>query len=328
MNRRNAIKRTAASLTALATANVAFAQPDSWPSRPITMVLPASAGSGTDMLAREMANRLGAALKQTIIVDNKPGASGIIGTQAVVRAAADGYTLLYTNGTNSVMAPALLKNIPYDVQRDLTPIAQTVVGGVILLASNDFPAKNLKELVQQVKANPGKYTYGSWAVGSSGNLIMEWLKHQTGMQINHVPYRQTTQLITELTTGLIKIGWTDPAAPLPFIESGKIRAIAVSGPVRLPRTPNVPTMGEQGYDFETVGWFGVFAPAGTPKAIVQRLSDEINKIQAQPDMPAKLAFFNVAPSPLRTPDQFRAVIAKDLVTWKKIVTDAGITLEN
>lgn len=328
MNRRNAIKRTATSLAALATADVAFAQPDSWPSRPITMILPASAGSGTDLLAREMANRLGAALKQTIIVDNKPGASGIIGTQAVVRAAPNGYTLLYTNGTNTVMAPALLKNIPYDVQRDLTPVAQTVVGGVILLVSNDFPAKNLSELVQQVKANPGKYTYGSWAVGSSGNLIMEWLKHQTGMQINHVPYRQTTQLITDLTSGLIKIGWTDPAAPVPFIESGKLRAIAVSGGVRLPRTPDVPTMGEQGYPFEAVGWFGVFVPVGTPKPIVQRLSDEINKIQSQPDMAAKLAFFNVGPSPLKSPDQFRAVIASDLQTWKKIVTDAGITLEN
>jgi tripartite-type tricarboxylate transporter receptor subunit TctC len=199
---------------------------------------------------------------------------------------------------------------------------------VILSVSLDFPAKDLGELIQHVKANPGKYTFGSWAVGSSGHLMMEWLKRQTGMQMTHVPYKQTTQLLTELSTGVLKIGWTDPAAPLPFIESGKVRAIAVSGAVRLPRTPNVPTMGEQGHAFESVGWFGVFAPAATPPAIIQRLSDEINRIHAQPEMVAKMEFLNVGLPQAKSPEQFRSIIAKDTQTWKKIVADAGITLDN
>jgi len=328
MNRRMALKQAAAGLACLAPFGSVLAQPDAWPSRTITMVLPAAAGSGTDLMARELANRLSTALKQPIIVDNKPGASGLLGTQAVVRAPADGYTLLYTNGTNTVMAPALVKTLPYDVIRDLVPVAQTAEGGVTLLVSNDFPARNLQELIQVVKANPGKYSYGSWAVGSSGHLTMEWLKRQTGMEIGHVPYRATPQLLTELMSGTIKIGWTDPAAPVPFIEAGKIRAIAVTGKPRLPRTPNVPTLGEQGYPFETVGWFGVFAPAGTPKAIVQRLNEEINKIQALPEMAARVKSMNIAAPPTKTADQFRAIVAEDLQVWKKIVADTGITVEN
>lgn len=317
-------------LAALATLGSAFAQPhtDVWPSRPITMVVPAGAGSGTDLMAREMATRLAVVLKQPVVVDNKPGASGSLGTQAVVRAAPDGYTILYNNGTNSVMAPALVKTLPYDVVRDLAPVAQTAEGGVMLLVSNDFPAKNLQELIQVVKANPGKFTYGSWAVGSSGHLTMEWLKRQTGMDITHVGYKTTPQLLTDLMAGNIKIGWADPAAPIPFVETGKMRAIAVTGKTRLSRTPNVPTLGEQGQAFDTVGWFGVFAPAGTPKAIVQRLNEEILKIQALPEMGARVKSMNIAVPPNKTPDQFRALVVEDTAVWKKIVTDTGITLDN
>lgn len=322
------MKRVAA-LATLWTAAVAQAQPaDAWPSRPITLIVPASAGSGSDLMAREMAHRLGQALKQSIIVDNKPGGSGVVGTNAVVRAAPDGYTLLYTNGSFTVMAPALLKSVPYDVARDLVPIAQTAVGGVLLLVNKDFPARNLRELVDYVKAHPGGLTYGSWAVGSSGHLIMEWLKKQTSMQIAHVPYRQVPQLLTELSTGVLQIGWADPSAPVPFIESGKIRGIAISGNTRVSRTPNIATMGEQGFPFDSVGWFGMFAPAGTPAAIVERLTAEVNRIQAMPDTAAKMAAMNFEPPPVKTSAQFRSIVLKDLQTWKKLVTDAGITLDN
>lgn len=329
MNRRKAIQQTAFGLAALVAFSTASAQhTDPWPSRVITMVVPAAAGSGTDMMARELATRLATVLKQPVIVDNKPGASGSLGTQAVVRAAPDGYTILYNNGTNSVMAPALVKTLPYDVIRDLTPVAQTAEGGVMLLVNNDFPARNLQELIEVVKANPGKFTYGSWAVGSSGHLTMEWLKRQTGMDITHVGYRATPQLLTELMAGNIKIGWADPAAPIPFVETGKLRAIAVTGKTRLSRTPNVPTLGEQGHAFETVGWFGVFAPAGTPKAIVQRLNEEIMKIQMLPEMTARVKSLNIAVPPKKSPEQFRALVVEDTAVWKKIVTDTGITLDN
>lgn len=329
MNRRKAIQRTAVGIAVLASLGTAFAQhTDVWPSRVITMVVPAAAGSGTDTMARDLASRLSTVLKQSVVVDNKPGASGVLGLQTVVRATADGYTLLYSNGSMAVMAPALVKNLPYDVVRDLVPVAQTAEGGVMLLVNNDFPAKNLKELIEVVKANPGKYTYGSWAIGSSGHLTMEWLKKQTGMDITHVGYKATPQLLTDLMTGNIKIAWSDPAAPIPFIEAGKMRPIAVTGKTRLSRTPNVPTMGEQGHAFDTVGWFGVFAPTGTPKAIVQRLNEEIMKIQLQPEVAVRVKSLNIAIPPTKSPEQFRSLVVEDTTVWKKIVTDAGITLEN
>lgn len=299
---------------------------DAWPSRPITLVVPAAAGAGTDLLAREMATRLAVALKQNVIVDNKPGASGIPATTAVVRAAPDGYTLLYTNGSFAVMAPALLKSIPYDVTKDIVPIAQTAVGGVLLLVNKDHPAKNLKELVDHARANPGM-TYGTWGIGSSGHLIMEWLKKQAGVNMTHVPYRQTPQLLTELAAGVLQVGWADPSSPVPFLESGRIRGIAISGTVRVPRTPDIPTMGEQGYQFDAVGWFGLFAPQGTPAAIVERLSAEVNKIQRLPEMGAKMSSMNFEPPPVKSASQFKSIVSNDLQMWRKIVQDAGITPE-
>ena len=296
---------------------------EAWPSRAITMVVPAAAGAGTDLLARELASRLAVALKQGVIVDNKPGASGIPATTAVVRAAPDGYTLLYTNGSFAVMAPALLKSVPYDVTRDITPIAQTAVGGVLLLVNKDFPARNLKELVDYARANPN-LTYGTWGVGSSGHLIMEWLKKQAGVQMTHVPYRQTSQLLTELTSGVLKVGWADPSSPVPFLESGRIRGIAISGNVRVPRTPDIATMGEQGYPFDAVGWFGLFAPQGTPAAIVEQLSAEVSKIQRLPEIAARMSAMNFEPPPVKSAAQFKSIVANDLQMWRRIVQDAGI----
>ena len=156
---------------------------------------------------------------------------------------------------------------------------------------------------------------------------MEWLKRKTGMDIGHVPYRQTTQMLTELSTGTLQIGFADPASPLPFIQDGRIKAIAATGTKRLPQTPKVPTFGEQGYDFKPVGWFGVLAPAKTPEAIVNRLNTEIRRIHNEPDMIAKTAALNVSPSEPNTPAQFHATIVRDLKMWQDIVKEAGITVE-
>ena len=316
----------AATACAVATAHPgALAQPD-WPARPITLVVSAAAGSGTDIMARELAVRLGSALKQSVIVDNKPGGSGALAIQALLRAPADGHTLLYSNGASTVMAAALIKSLPYDIGKDLTPVAQTVVGGVMLTVNKDFPAKDLKGLIEHVKANPGKYSYGTTGIGTAAHLMMESLKVQTGMQITHVPYRQGTQMFAEMSTGVPQMGWSDPASVLPFLESGKLRGIALSGTARLPRTPDVETMGEQGYHFDA-GWFGVFAAAGTSRNIVQRLSEEINKIQVLPQTAARLASLNLEPPPVRSPEEFRAIVLNDLQTWKKLVTQAGVKVE-
>lgn len=317
----------AATLFAMGASQVAQAQ-DAWPTRQITMITPSSAGSGPDALARALAQRLSTALKQPVIVDNRPGASGVIAISAAIKAKNDGYTILYSAASAAVVWPAVAKSVPYNISRDLIPVAQTAAGGVLLVVNPDFPAKNLTELIQVVKDNPNKYSYGTWGAGSSGHLMMEWLKGLTGMQINHIPYRTTTQMIAELSSGVLPIAWTDPSAPVPFLQAGKIRGIMISGASRGPQVPDIPTMKEEGYQFDAIGWFGVFAPAGTNPAIVQRLSDEINKVQESPDMAELLSKLNFEAPPKKTPEEFRKIVENDLATWKKIATDANIVVEN
>ena len=299
---------------------------EQWPARPIQMILGSSAGTGTDSIARVMAQRLTEALKQPVVVDNRPGGSGIVANSAVVKAPADGYTLLYATASSIVISPAVMK-VPYDPKKALVPIAETAEGGVTLLVNNDVPVHTLPELIQWIKANPDKYAYGSWAAGSSAQLMMEWLKKQTGIKTEHVPYRTMNQLLTDLSSGVLKVGWTDPGSPVPFVRSGKVRAIAVSGSVRFPQLPDVKTMAEQGYKFDQVGWFGIFAPAGTDPAIVKRLSEEINKVQKSPQMAALMKSLNLASPPVKTPEQFSEMISGDSQIWAKIAADSKVRLE-
>lgn len=297
-----------------------------WPQRPITLIVASGAGSGVDIAARELAKRLSDALKTPIIVDNKPGASGILATQAVLNAAPDGYTLYSTTASIVSMAPALLKSLPYDVSTDIVPISMTAAGGVVLLVNKDFPVKTVQELVDHARANPG-LSYGTWAVGSSAHLTTEWLIKQTGTKLTHVPYRQTPQLLTELTAGTLQVGWTDAGVALPFIESGKVRALAVTGVARVPRLPGVPTLKEAGYAFEVPGWLGLFAPKGVPQHIIDRLSAEVLQIQGQPDMIAAMTALNFPRPPTMTPSQFKAYLETERSLWRKIVQEARIQPE-
>lgn len=301
---------------------------DEWPSKTIVMITPTSPGTGTDIMARALAQRLTAVLKQQVIVDNRPGASGVLGISAVHKAPADGHTLLYSSASTAVMAPAIVKSLPYDMAKDFVPVAQTAAGGVLLLVNNEVPAKNLRELIELVKANPDTYSYGTWGTGSSGHLMMEWLKKRTGMKATHVPYKGVPQMLTELSNGVLKLAWADPGGPMPFIKSGKIRAIAISGSVRGPQVPEVQTLAEQGHRFDQVGWFGVFAPTGTPPAIVKRLADEINKIQASPELATLMQNINFEPPPMKTQAQFQSIFLNDLQAWKKLAADVGVTVDN
>lgn len=326
-SRRHTLKRLAIGTAVLSILAAAHADPK-WPTKPITMITPTSAGSGTDALARALAQRLSMALKQQVVVDNRPGAGGALAMGAVKRAAADGYTLLYTTASTAVIAPAVIKSLPYDTDKDFVPIAQTAAGGVLLLVNSEVPAKNLRELIDLVKANPDQYSYGTWGIGSSGHLMMEWLKKQTGTKMSHVPYKTSTQMLTELGNGTLKVAWADPSSPVPFVRTGKIRAITISGNVRGPQLPEVATLAEQGYRFEQLGWFGLFAPAATDPAIVQRLAEEVNKAQASPEMAALMKNMNFEPPPVKTQAQFRDIVRNDLQAWKKLAADAGVTLEN
>lgn len=297
-----------------------------WPERPILMTVSSSAGSGPDSLARALAKQLSTALGQPVIVENKPGASGAIGIQAVAREPGDGYKLLYSTASSTVVWPAVGKSVPFNVIKDFVPIAETAAGGVVLVVNSEVPAKNLKELIALMKADPDQFSYGTWGNGSSGHLMMEWLKGQAGMKVVHAAYRNTSQMLTELASGVLKVGWTDPSAPIPFIQSGKIRAITISGDVRAPQLPDVPTLAESGFNFDQVGWYGLFAPAGTDPEIVKRLNLEINKIQGSKEMAELMKNLNFAPPPQKTPKEFKAIIEHDLAAWSKIATDSNLSV--
>jgi len=300
---------------------------DTWPSKPISMIVASGAGSGVDVMARDLAQKLGAALGQTIVVDNKPGASGQVAGQLVARARPDGYTLLYSNASFIAVSPAVLAKMNHDPVKDLTPIAQTAVGGIILMVNKNVPANNLQELVALVKASPNKFSYGTWGEGTSGHLTTERLKKKAGLAMEHVPYKTVPQVVNDLASGVLQIGWADPSTPVPMIEAKQIKGIAMSGTVRVPRTPGVPTMGEQGYPFDAVGWFGVMGPADMPPALTQRLNREINKILQSPEMAKRMETLNFEPPPNKSADEFKRIVARDIATWKAIASDLNLKME-
>ncbi len=315
-----------AGVMALPLSAMAQAQ-DNWPSKPISMIVASGAGSGVDVMARDLAQKLGAALGQTIVVDNKPGASGQVAGQLVARARPDGYTLLYSNASFIAVSPAVLAKMNHDPVKDLTPIAQTAVGGIILMVNKNVPANNLQELVALVKASPNKFSYGTWGEGTSGHLTTEWLKKKAGLAMEHVPYKTVPQVVNDLASGVLQIGWADPSTPVPMIEAKQIKGIAMSGTVRVPRTPGVPTMGEQGYPFDAVGWFGVMGPADMPPALTQRLNREINKILQSPEMAKRMETLNFEPPPNKSADEFKRIVVRDIATWKSIAADLNLKME-
>lgn len=327
ISRRLFSKATAALFGGLCGASRALAQGDAWPARPIRLIAPGLPGAASDVFARALAERLTAVLKQQVIVENRAGASGIIAAKAVMQAPADGYTFLYGTASSTVMVAALKPDLGIDFSKDMEPVAATFFGGVLLAVNPSVPAKNLKELIALVKAKPDQYSYASWGIGSNGHLTMEWLKARTGMRIQHVPYKGIAPILTEMISGFVQIGWVDLVSALPFIQNGKIRAIAANGTVRTAQLPDLPTMGEQGYPFPGTGWQGILAPKGTSPAIIGRLNAEINKILLSPEMKELTVRLNVEPPMARTTTQFRELLVRDLGVWKRIVAEGNIKVD-
>lgn len=325
--RRGALRALAA-LAAAGGAPAAFAQPaEPWPARPIRVVVPAGAGSGTDLFARFVCERLSQVLKQPMVLENKAGASGAIGTDLVAKAKPDGYTLLFSNASFTAMLQGLAPKLPYDLMRDLAPIVQIGVGGVYLVVSPDFPARTLQEFVEQVRAQPGKWTYGTWGVGSSAHLTMEALKRSAGLKTEHVAYKATPQILQDMQAGVLQVGWFDITSSQPHIKAGRIRPLAVSGTARTPNQPEIPTMTEAGFRFEVDGWYAMFAPAGTPAEIVERINVEVNRILQSPEVRDRLTSMNVAQAPQKTPAQFSDTLRSDIATWSRIVQENGIRID-
>lgn len=296
-----------------------------YPNRPVRIIAPFPPGGGIDIVARALAQKLSPALKQSVIVDNRAGADGMIGSELVARAAPDGYTLLASSTGPMVINPALNAKMPYDTRKDLTPITLLVIQPMYLVVHPSLPVKTVKELVALAKARPGELNYASGGVGNGAHLAAEMFRTLTGINIVHVPYKGAAPAVIDLLAGQAHMMVNSVSVFLPHINAGKLRALAVGAAQRLPILPSVPTMSEAGVQgFDASSWYGFFAPAGTPKDIVARLNAETVKILHSQEMRDYLVPQGAEPIG-NTPEQFVAHIDAELVKWARVVKAAGVT---
>lgn len=297
-----------------------------YPSRPLTIVVPSVAGNVNDAVARLIGQELTRSWGQPVIVDNKPGAGTTTGTKYVARAARDGYTALLTF-TAHVQNPSLYRGIGYDPIADFTPVSEVAVSSTILAVSPDFPARTLPEVVALLKANLGKYPYGSYGAGTTGHILGELLKREAGVQMEHVAYKGGAPLATDLAAGHVKLGFIAVGTAMPLLQGGKLVPVAIAGAERSALLPRVPTFREAGYQgFEPEAWMGLLFPAGVPRARVDALSREVARIVRLPEIARKMQDLNLVPVG-STPEAFATVMKNDRDKWSRIIRDVGITLE-
>jgi len=306
----------------LASACAATAQT---PGRAITIVVPTTAGTGPDILARTIGEELQQRWGQPVIIENKAGASNNIGTQFVARAAPDGHTLLMAANPFTATI-SLFKSVPYDPVENFAPIIQVATGSIALAVHPAIPAYSTKEFIAYVKARPGQLNYSSPGVGVPHHLAMELFKLVAKIDINHVPYRGTAGATQDLVAGHVSAGFQAVHVALPLVQNNQVRFLATAGKERLPVTPNVPTFIEEGLPVEVDFWYGVFAPAGTPPAVVERYNKEINGIIRAPGIVEKLAKQGLTVVG-GTPEHFGKFIVQDIVKWRTVIMEAGITAE-
>lgn len=313
---------TGLALCALCVPIAQAATAENYPTRPIRIVVPTGAGGITDILARIVGQRLGEGLGQQVIVDNRPGASGIVGSDIVAKSMPDGYTLLMVYPTHPVN-PSLHAKMPYDTVKDFAPIAMVSAVTLVLIVNAAFPAKNLQELIAMAKEKPGRLNYGSVGSGSLGHLGAELFRSLASVNITHVAYKGAPQVTTALLSGEVSIFFDTPITVLPQVKAGKVRALGVSTKTRLAVLPDVPPIADVVPGYEVLGWNGILAPAGTPQAIIERLNAEIVKVLRTPAVIALLATHGVEPIG-NTPQQFSAIVRADLEKWAKVIKEAGI----
>jgi tripartite-type tricarboxylate transporter receptor subunit TctC len=301
---------------------VGVAAADDYPSHAIRLVVPFSPGGAVDSLARVIASPLAARLGQPAVVYNRGGAGGSIGMDEVAKSAPDGYTLLLDHSGLTYM-PGFYRNLPFDPVKDFDGIIVAVSGIYVLAVNNDLPVKSAAELIAYAKANPGKLSYGSAGIGSSLHLAGEFLKHDAGIDIVHVPYKGPAEAAADMIGGRIQMMFGPSVTILPLAQAGKIRALAVTSAKRSSLAPELPAMAETLPGFEVVGWYGLAAPAGTPKAVIAKLNAETNQVLQLPDLNAQVRKLGYEPIG-GTPEEARDRIKADVVRWTKIIHDAGI----
>ena len=312
-------------MTALTLAGSAWAQGDAYPSKPIKMVVPYAAGGNADITARVIARRMAEGLGQPIVVENKGGANGGIGTEMVAKAAPDGYTLLMVASGPIVINPVMYAKIPYDPLKDLQPISQVLTYQYVLVTPAASPLRSVDDLVRQARSKPGSLSYGSAGTGAGGHLAGELLANVTGTKLTHVPYKGNAPALADLLGGVLSFTYDTVVTAVPHIRSGALRALAVSGPRRAGSLPQVPTMQELGYKgFDITQFVGVMAPARTGPAIVRRLQQEVVRALKSPEVIERLQ--NEGGNELvgNAPEAFASTIARELEMYRKLVSDAKI----
>jgi tripartite-type tricarboxylate transporter receptor subunit TctC len=315
-----------AGAAALAFARAGLAQP-AYPAKPIRLVVPFTPGGTSDILGRSIGQELTKAWGQPVVIDNVPGAGGSIGSDRVAKAAPDGYTLLMGHIGTLAVTPSIYPHLPYDPVKSFAPVAWVARVPNVLAVHPSLPVHDVAELVAYARANPGRINYASGGNGSAAHLAMEYLKLRTHTFMVHVPYRGTSPAMTDLLAGQVQAIFTGAPAVMPFVKSGRIRALAVSSPHRLASLPQLPTVAESGMKelagFEADQWYGIVAPAGTPAAVVARLNAQINASLQAPVLKAHLQSEGAEATPT-TPQAFGELIARELERWRPVVKAGGI----
>ena len=326
MSRMRRVLAAALACTALAAIAAPMAQAQAlWPNRPIRFIVSVGAGGATDTLTRRLAERVGKALGQPVVVENIPGASGVIAAQTVAKAPPDGYTILIGTNTTHAANQALLKSIPYDPIGDFEPIGRLGLAALVLGVNPNVPAKSVKELIDYAKANPGKLTYGSGT--GSARVAAEMFKAEAKVDMLSVPYKSNVQALNDVLGGQVSMIFGDIALMMPHIRAGTVRGLGVSSAQRSSLAPELPTIREAGLPgYELVGFIAAFAPAKTPAPIIAKLNEELSKPLREKDFADALVAAGIEPAPT-TPDQLRAFVISETTKWGDLVRGAGIQPE-
>jgi tripartite-type tricarboxylate transporter receptor subunit TctC len=296
-----------------------------YPDRPVRLIVGFPPGGAADILARVSAQQLSERLGQQVVVDNRGGAGGLIATETTARANADGYTLLFSSIPH-VINPHLYKKVSYDALKDFAPVVQFVAVPLMMASSNALPVQSVKDLIAYANANPGKLNYGSAGNGSSSHLAVELFKSMAGIRMDHIPYKGTGPLITDMMAGQVGLTIASAVPLAPQVRSGKLRGLGVTGPKRSPAFPTIPAIAETVKGYEVINWFGIFAPAGTPKALTARINAVLNEALRAPEL-VKMLQAQGAEAVGGTPEEFERVVRADFAKWGRVVKESGARVD-
>ncbi len=327
---RRAILATVAALAPLAVPGImSAAHAQAWPAKPIKLIVPYQAGGATDITARTLGEKLSTRLGQPVLVDNRGGAGGVTGTDQALKSPADGYTLLVSLGTTMLINQFLYDRLPYQPQKDQALITQIALAPVVLLVNPQLPVNNASELMAYIDRNKGKIAYGSWGMGSYAHLAGAWLSDKHKADMNHVPYKGEAPMLQDLVGGQFQMAFASLQSARPYIESGRLKPLAVTGTQRMDALPKLATMSEQGIKdevFQVTGWVGMSAPAKTPPEVVARLGTELQAIIALPEVRERIQQMGFIPVG-SSPEQFNAQFKKDAPVWERVVKVSGAKLD-